>query len=232
VRVPRNRALLEELDCTPFGRAAGDEISMSRELRVLATPANSCSQIINSRSRPKAMQHPSRFVSLTMPTNHSTPAKGFHVFATSSANWVGSKWAFVSALLVVIIWLLCGPYFHYSDTWQLVINTGTTVVTFLVVFLIQNTQNRDARATPVTVDETIKARSTLNTSRTKSFRSSQTNTKRSERNVKTELSYEGTRKLKKKAGYKVASGRRSTARIPSAVPAAAWEAKRRNDMHD
>jgi low affinity Fe/Cu permease len=130
---------------------------MSRKLRVLATPANSCSQIINSRSRPKAMQHPSRFVSLTMPTNHSTPAKGFHVFATSSANWVGSKWAFVSALLVVIIWLLCGPYFHYSDTWQLVINTGTTVVTFLVVFLIQNTQNRDARAIHLKLDEIIKA---------------------------------------------------------------------------
>jgi low affinity Fe/Cu permease len=125
-----------------------------------------------------------------------------------------------------------GPYFHYSDTWQLTIKTGTTGITSLVVFLIQNTQNRDARATPVTVDETIKARSTLNTSRTKSFRSSQTNTKRSERNVKPELSYEGTRKLKKKAGYKVASGRRSTARIPSAVPAAAWESKRRNDMHD
>jgi low affinity Fe/Cu permease len=70
---------------------------------------------------------------------------------------VGRKWAFVSALLVVIIWLLCGPYFHYSDTWQLIINTGTTVVTFLVVFLIQNTQNRDARAIHLKLDEIIKA---------------------------------------------------------------------------
>jgi len=53
---------------------------------------------------------------------------------------------FLAALLVIVLWLVSGPYFHYSDTWQLIINTGTSVVTFLVVFLIQNTQNRDARA--------------------------------------------------------------------------------------
>jgi low affinity Fe/Cu permease len=123
--------------------------------------------------------------------------------------------------------LLCGPYFHYSDTWQLTIKTGTTGITSLVVFLIHNTQNRDARATPVTVDETIKARSTLNPSRTKSFRSSQTNTKRSERNVKTELSYEGTRKLKKKGGLQSCqwpqingshSKRRSSSSVGSKAP--------------
>jgi low affinity Fe/Cu permease len=83
--------------------------------------------------------------------------KGFHVFATKAANWVGSKWAFLFAMLVVIVWLVCGPYFHYSDTWQLIINTGTTVVTFLVVFLIQNTQNRDARAIHLKLDEIIKS---------------------------------------------------------------------------
>ena len=83
--------------------------------------------------------------------------KGFHVFATQAANWVGTKWAFLAALLVIVLWLVTGPYFHYSDTWQLIINTGTTVVTFLVVFLIQNTQNRDARAIHLKLDEIIKS---------------------------------------------------------------------------
>jgi low affinity Fe/Cu permease len=84
--------------------------------------------------------------------------KGFHVFATQAANWVGNKWAFLFALLTIIIWLVSGPYFQYSDTWQLIINTGTTVVTFLVVFLIQNTQNRDARAIhDLKLDEIIKS---------------------------------------------------------------------------
>jgi low affinity Fe/Cu permease len=92
-----------------------------------------------------------------MPIKHSEPTKGFHVFATRSANGGGSKWAFLSALLVVVIWIASGPYFGYSDTWQLVINTGTTVITFLVVFLIQNTQNRDARAIHLKLDEIIKA---------------------------------------------------------------------------
>ena len=83
--------------------------------------------------------------------------KGFHVFATQAANWVGTKWAFLIALLTIVGWLISGPYFHYSDTWQLIINTGTTVITFLVVFLIQNTQNRDARAIHLKLDEIIKS---------------------------------------------------------------------------
>lgn len=83
--------------------------------------------------------------------------KGFHVFATHAANWVGTKYAFLAAIVTVLIWLISGPYFHYSDTWQLVINTATTVVTFLVVFLIQNTQNRDARAIHLKLDEIIKS---------------------------------------------------------------------------
>jgi low affinity Fe/Cu permease len=87
----------------------------------------------------------------------SKSEKGFHVFSTQAANWVGTKWAFLAALFVVALWLVSGPYFHYSDTWQLVINTGTTVVTFLVVFLIQNTQNRDARAIHLKLDEIIKS---------------------------------------------------------------------------
>jgi low affinity Fe/Cu permease len=83
--------------------------------------------------------------------------KGFHVFATHAANWVGTKWAFLVALLTIVGWLISGPYFRYSDTWQLIINTGTTVITFLVVFLIQNTQNRDARAIHLKLDEIIKS---------------------------------------------------------------------------
>jgi low affinity Fe/Cu permease len=75
--------------------------------------------------------------------------------ATSAA--MGSSWAFAMALLVVIVWAVTGPIFHYSDTWQLAINTGTTVVTFLMVFLIQNTQNRDARVTQLKLDELIRA---------------------------------------------------------------------------
>jgi low affinity Fe/Cu permease len=75
--------------------------------------------------------------------------------ATSCA--IGSPYAFALAALTVVVWAACGPAFHYSDTWQLVINTGTTVVTFLVVFMIQNTQNRDSRAIHLKLDELIRA---------------------------------------------------------------------------
>src|SRR3954466_10099351 len=92
-----------------------------------------------------------------MTKNGNRAEKGFHVFATKAAGWVGTKWAFLLAMLVIVVWLASGPYFHYSDTWQLIINTGTTVVTFLVVFLIQNTQNRDARALHLKLDEIIKS---------------------------------------------------------------------------
>jgi len=92
-----------------------------------------------------------------MATNDNRNEKGFHIFATQAAYLVGTKWAFLAALLVIVLWLASGPYFHYSDTWQLIINTGTTVVTFLVVFLIQNTQNRDARAIHLKLDEIIKS---------------------------------------------------------------------------
>ena len=71
--------------------------------------------------------------------------------------WTGSSWAFGAAASVIIVWLATGPIFHFSDTWQLVINTGTTVVTFLMVFLIQNTQNRDTEALHLKLDELIHA---------------------------------------------------------------------------
>jgi len=81
----------------------------------------------------------------------------FRRLACSVADWCGTPFAFLLALLIVIVWAATGPIFHYSDTWQLVINTGTTIVTFLMVFLIQNTQNRDAKAMQLKLDELIRA---------------------------------------------------------------------------
>jgi low affinity Fe/Cu permease len=79
----------------------------------------------------------------------------FGRFAARTAHIVGSRWTFLGAIGVVVVWAVTGPLFHYSDTWQLVINTGTTIVTFLMVFLIQNTQNRDARAIHLKLNELI-----------------------------------------------------------------------------
>lgn len=81
----------------------------------------------------------------------------FTKIATRSANWMGQPQAFVLATLACIIWAITGPAFHYSDTWQLVINTGTTVLTFLAVFLIQNSQNRDSGAMQAKLDELMRA---------------------------------------------------------------------------
>ena len=84
-------------------------------------------------------------------------AETFRRWACKSAEALGSSWAFFSAVLVVVVWAGSGPLFGFSDTWQLVINTGTTVVTFLMVFLIQNAQNRDAKALHLKLDELIHA---------------------------------------------------------------------------
>lgn len=81
-------------------------------------------------------------------------------FATLShriASWTGQPSAFILAMATILIWVVTGPVFHYSDTWQLVINTGTTIVTFLMVFLIQNAQNRDGSAIQAKLDELIRA---------------------------------------------------------------------------
>jgi low affinity Fe/Cu permease len=80
----------------------------------------------------------------------------FTNFAKATSHWTGRPVAFLLAALVVVVWLLTGPIFGYSDTWQLVINTGTTVVTFLMVFLIQNTQTRDTEAIQVKLDELMR----------------------------------------------------------------------------
>lgn len=80
----------------------------------------------------------------------------FRQFAATTSRVMGSPWAFLAAATVILLWALSGPMFGFSDTWQLVINTGTTIVTFLMVFLIQNTQNRDAKALHLKLDELIK----------------------------------------------------------------------------
>ena len=81
----------------------------------------------------------------------------FTQFATTASRATGRPGTFVLAASIVIVWAILGPVFHFSDTWQLVINTGTTIITFLMVFLIQNTQNRDSEAMHVKVDELIRA---------------------------------------------------------------------------
>lgn len=81
----------------------------------------------------------------------------FHKISHKVGESTGTPLAFALALLVIIVWAITGPYFNYSDTWQLVINTGTTVVTFLMVFLIQNMQNRDSRAVHLKLDELIRS---------------------------------------------------------------------------
>src|SRR5256885_7863153 len=81
----------------------------------------------------------------------------FNWFATRTSTAAGQPLPFVIALLVILVWGATGPLFHYSDTWQLVINTGTTIVTFLMVFLIQNSQNRDAAAMQAKLDELLRA---------------------------------------------------------------------------
>ena len=81
----------------------------------------------------------------------------FRKFSSKTSAVVGSSYAFILAVLIIIVWAASGPAFNYSDTWQLVINTGTTIITFLMVFLIQNTQNRDAKAIHLKLDELIKA---------------------------------------------------------------------------
>ncbi|MDX6306278.1 MAG: hypothetical protein QOG23_1661 [Blastocatellia bacterium] len=80
----------------------------------------------------------------------------FRKFSQATSQLVGSSWAFILAVLIILVWGITGPLFHYSDTWQLVINTGTTIITFLMVFLIQNTQNRDAKAIHLKLDELLR----------------------------------------------------------------------------
>ena len=81
----------------------------------------------------------------------------FARIASVSSQWLGKPISFIVSTLLILVWALCGPFFHYSDTWQLIVNTGTTVLTFLAVFLIQNSQNRDGMAIQAKLDELIHA---------------------------------------------------------------------------
>jgi low affinity Fe/Cu permease len=97
-----------------------------------------------------------------MHVHNSIKVKKFRIdwfgqFAAQASACLGSRWAFTGAVAVIAVWAVSGPLYHFSDTWQLVINTGTTIVTFLMVFLIQNTQNRDARAINLKLNELIHA---------------------------------------------------------------------------
>ena len=87
----------------------------------------------------------------------SRPTTWFAAFAAKTSQVTGKPLSFLLATAVILVWAVTGPFFHYSDTWQLVINTGTTIVTFLMVFLIQNTQNRDTVALQLKLDELILA---------------------------------------------------------------------------
>jgi low affinity Fe/Cu permease len=88
----------------------------------------------------------------------------FHRFAEKASRALGTPYAFVAALLTVVVWAAVGPACHFDDTWQLTINTGTTIITFLMVFLIQNTQNREARANQLKLDELLRAVESARTS--------------------------------------------------------------------
>jgi low affinity Fe/Cu permease len=103
---------------------------------------------VPTRRRPRSGRNLSRY---------SARASWFTRFAKSAARWTGRPLTFGIALGVIVVWAVLGPVFGFSDTWQLVINTGTTIITFLMVFLIQNTQNRDSEALQLKLDEIIRS---------------------------------------------------------------------------
>jgi low affinity Fe/Cu permease len=93
----------------------------------------------------------------SLSTTEAHPETWLAQFARTATEWTGTSTAFFVALSVVVVWLVTGPVFHYSDTWQLVINTGTTIVTFLMVFLLQRSQNQDSRAIHLKLNELVAA---------------------------------------------------------------------------
>lgn len=108
---------------------------------------------------PKAQHSSCREANAEAVKSNDNISLWFSRFASQTAQIVGHQIMFMAAVIVIVFWGITGPYFHYSDTWQLIINTGTTIITFLVVFLIQNTQNRDAKALHLKLDELIRSHS-------------------------------------------------------------------------
>jgi low affinity Fe/Cu permease len=90
--------------------------------------------------------------------------KLFHYFSKKMSEIIGAPWTFTIALMIVLVWVSTGPFFHFSNTWQLIINTGTSIVTFLIVFLIQNTQNRDNESLGLKLDELLRTTKKANRS--------------------------------------------------------------------
>ena len=116
-------------------------------------PGQEAAAILYARMNEKAVKHAEQ----TPRSFRCRVNDLFRAFSRNTASAVGSAWVFIVAITVIIVWAATGPTFHFSDTWQLIINTGTTIVTFLMVFLIQNTQNRDGKAIQLKLDELIRA---------------------------------------------------------------------------
>ena len=117
------------------------------------TKADTASDFTSQPARHKHGRPPKPEVASELPKAREV----FREFAERTAHAVGSHWAFLAALALVAAWGISGPYFAYSDTWQLVINTSTTIATFLIVFLIQNTQNRETRIVALKLDELLRS---------------------------------------------------------------------------
>jgi low affinity Fe/Cu permease len=111
------------------------------------------------RRRARTVTIENQSLHFTMGANNGAKRDWFRQFSCGVANCMGASWAFTVAVFVIILWAISGPFFHFSNTWQLVINTATTIITFLMVFLIQNTQNRDAKAIHLKLDELIRSTS-------------------------------------------------------------------------
>lgn len=111
-----------------------------------------------TRSIQKFTKDPCDKVPTPRHSKYAAITYAFNIFAKKVSDVVGNAFSFCLAIFVIIVWAISGWYFHFSDTWQLVINTGTTIITFLIVFLIQNTQNRDTEILNLKIDELIKAK--------------------------------------------------------------------------
>jgi low affinity Fe/Cu permease len=126
----------------------------------------------------------------------------FRTFAQKISGAAGSSWAFLLAFAVVIIWAVSGPIFHYSETWQLVINTGTTIVTFLMVFLVQNAQNRGEKAMQLKLDELIRVQKMAHNKLIQVEKEPEKKIEKAEKQIKKEITKTGERIEKKTTSKK------------------------------